>query len=179
MICALLRDFSKHAEKVRRTQPAAYLKCLALLVPREHKVEHSNPLKAMTDEQLEQTLAALRQWVAEREGDDAKVIEGAAEPTALPEREAEAANLIEGTAEPVALPAPGPTDEQIDAALDALREITRGARRRGGENVIKGTAEPVALLAPEAQSPEATPEPKQKHKSNHLPVYCTASTSLI
>src|SRR5262249_23855566 len=179
VISALLRDFSKHAEKVRRTQPAAYLKCLALLVPREHKVAHSNPLKAMTDEQLEQTLAALRQWVAEREGDDAKVIEGAAEPTALPEREAEAANLIEGTAEPVALPAPGPTDEQIDAALDALREITRGARRRGGENVIKGTAEPVALLAPEAQSPEATPEPKQKHKSNHLPVYCTASTSLI
>ena len=36
VISALLRDFSKHAEKVRRTQPAAYLKCLALLVPREH-----------------------------------------------------------------------------------------------------------------------------------------------
>src|SRR5262249_19579067 len=37
----------------------------------------------MTDEQLEQALAALRQWVAEREGDDAKVIERAAEPKAL------------------------------------------------------------------------------------------------
>ena len=61
----------------------------------------------MSDEELEQALAALRQWVAEREGDDTKVIEGAAEPTALPEREAEAANLIEGTAEPVALAAPG------------------------------------------------------------------------
>src|SRR6516225_9772337 len=88
VISALLRDFSKHGEKaiakVRRTQPAAYLKILALLVPREHKVEHSNPLKAMSDEELEQALAALRQWVAEREGDDAKVIEGAAEPTALP-----------------------------------------------------------------------------------------------
>jgi hypothetical protein len=47
VICALLRDFSKHGEKaiakVRRTQPAAYLKILALLVPCEHKVEHSNP----------------------------------------------------------------------------------------------------------------------------------------
>jgi hypothetical protein len=34
--------------------------------------------------------------------------------------------------------------------------------------VIEGTAEPVALPAPEAQSPEATPEPTQKHKSNRL-----------
>jgi len=60
VISALLRDFSKHGEKaiakVRRTHPAAYLKCLALLVPREHKVEHSNPLKAMSDEELDEAL---------------------------------------------------------------------------------------------------------------------------
>ena len=31
----------------------AYLKILALLVPRKHKVEHSKPLKGLTDEQLE------------------------------------------------------------------------------------------------------------------------------
>ena len=41
VICALLRDFSKHGEKaiakVRRTQPAAYLKILALLVPANTK----------------------------------------------------------------------------------------------------------------------------------------------
>src|SRR5262249_59177749 len=46
VICALLRDFSKHGEKaitkVRRTQLAAYLKILALLVHRVHKVEHSD-----------------------------------------------------------------------------------------------------------------------------------------
>ena len=46
VICALLRDFREHGQKaiakVRRTQPAAYLKVLALLVPREHKVEYSN-----------------------------------------------------------------------------------------------------------------------------------------
>jgi hypothetical protein len=29
-------------EKVRKTQPAAYMKICALLVPREMKVEHSN-----------------------------------------------------------------------------------------------------------------------------------------
>jgi hypothetical protein len=57
VICALLRDFREQGQKaiakVRRTQPAAYLKILALLVPREHKVEHSNPIKDLTDEQLE------------------------------------------------------------------------------------------------------------------------------
>jgi len=92
VICALLRDFSKHGEKaiakVRRTHPAAYLKCLALLVPREHKVEHSNPLKAMSDEELDETLAALRQLVADRVAAAATVIEGTAEPVALPAPEA-------------------------------------------------------------------------------------------
>jgi hypothetical protein len=111
VISALLRDFSKHGEKaiakVRRTQPAAYLKCLVLLVPREHKVEHSNPLKAMSDEELDQALEALRDLLARRE-----------------------------------------------------------AAAQG--QVIEGTAEPVALPAPEAQSPEATPQPMQIHKSSRL-----------
>src|SRR5262245_24189505 len=76
VICALLRDFSKHGEKaiakVRRTQPAAYLKILALLVPREHKVEHSNAIKDMTDEELDEALAALRQLLADRAAAAAK-----------------------------------------------------------------------------------------------------------
>src|SRR5262249_8728867 len=44
---ALLLHFRQHGkkaiEKVAREQPASYLKILGLLVPREHKVEHSNP----------------------------------------------------------------------------------------------------------------------------------------
>src|SRR5262245_42107252 len=87
VICALLRDFSKHGEKaiaeVRRTQPAAYLKILALLVPREHKVEHRNLLKEMTDEELEAALEYLRKMVA-AQAENAKVIEGTAHDTALP-----------------------------------------------------------------------------------------------
>src|SRR5262249_39536818 len=84
VICALLRDFSMHGEKaiakVRRTQPAAYLKILALLVPREHKVEHSNPIKDMADEQLERTVELLKEMIAKRDaGANAKVIEGEAE----------------------------------------------------------------------------------------------------
>ena len=82
VICALLRDFRKHGEKaiakVRREQPGVYLRCLTLLVPREHKVEHSNAIKEMTDEQLEQSLAILKEMIAKRDA-GAKVIEGEAE----------------------------------------------------------------------------------------------------
>ena len=164
VISALLRDFSKHGgkaiAKVRRTHPAAYLKCLVLLVPREHKVEQSNPLKAMSDEELDEAIAALRQLLADREA--------AAQGQLIDAEPVEPAPIgppldTEGTAEPATIPAPALTDEQIDATLDALREITRGVRRRAGENVT-----PVALSAPEAQSPEATPEPTQKHKTNRL-----------
>jgi hypothetical protein len=88
VISALLRDFSKHGEKAiakaRQTQPAAYLKILALLVPREHKVEHSNPLKAMSDEELEQALAALRDLLARRAAAAAKVIDGEVASPLLP-----------------------------------------------------------------------------------------------
>ena len=56
VICALLRDFRKHGEKaiakVRRDQPGIYLKVLALLIPRQDKLEHTNTIKTMTDEEL-------------------------------------------------------------------------------------------------------------------------------
>ena len=81
-IAALLRDFRhggpKAIERVRRTQPAAYLKILALLVPREHKVEHSNPLKSLTDEELEAMVEHLKASL-EAKAQSAKVIEGKAE----------------------------------------------------------------------------------------------------
>jgi len=49
---------------VRKTQPAAYMKIRALLVPREMKVDHSAGLSAMTDEHLEDALTALREILA-------------------------------------------------------------------------------------------------------------------
>jgi hypothetical protein len=52
-----LRDFRQGGAaaiaKVRKYQPAAYMKICALLVPKEMKLEHSGGVKAMTDEQLE------------------------------------------------------------------------------------------------------------------------------
>src|SRR5262249_7529200 len=87
-IAALPRDFRhggpKAIERVRRTQPAAYLKILALLVPREHKVEHSNPLKGLTDDQLEAMIAYLEPSLAAQAGGPVKVIEATAEPALEP-----------------------------------------------------------------------------------------------
>jgi hypothetical protein len=72
VICALLRDFRLHGEKavakVRRLQPAAYLKICALLVPKEMKLEHSGGIKAMSDEQLEAAFELLQGMVDQRLG---------------------------------------------------------------------------------------------------------------
>jgi len=90
---ALLLNFrhegKKAIEKVARNQPAAYLKILALLVPREMKVEHSGGVKAMSDEEIEQAIEAIQTMLATRAGEAAKVIEGTAEPAALPAPEAQ------------------------------------------------------------------------------------------
>ena len=87
-IAALLRDFRhggpKAIERVRRTQPAAYLKILALLVPREHKVQHSNPIKDLTDEELEAAIEYISAALAAKAGGPVKVIEGMIEPTTVP-----------------------------------------------------------------------------------------------
>src|SRR5262249_25931101 len=108
-ISALRRDFRQGGPaaiaKVRKYQPAAYMKICALTIPKEMKVEYSDGIKAMTDEQLDEALEALRKWWADG-----------------------------------------------------------GAAASG----MEGGAEPVALPAPEAQSPEATPEPTRKHKTNRL-----------
>ena len=87
-IAALLRDFRqggpKAIERVRRTQPAAYLKILALLVPREHKVQHSNSLKDLTNEQLEAMIEYLKTSLEAQAGGPVKVIEGMIEHSTVP-----------------------------------------------------------------------------------------------
>ena len=85
---ALLLHFRQHGkkaiEKVAREQPASYLKILGLLVPREHKVEHSNPLKGLTDEQLEAMIEYIETSLAAQAGAPPKMIEGTIEPTTVP-----------------------------------------------------------------------------------------------
>ena len=93
----------KAIEKVMRNQPAVFLKLLVLLVPRDMKVEHSGGVKTMSDEEIEQAIEAIQTMLAAQAGEEAKV--------------------IEGTAEPAALPAPnGPSP---DAALEATLEPTK------------------------------------------------------
>src|SRR5262249_20968065 len=79
MHLAFRRGGRKAIEKVIRTQPAVFLKLLVLLVPREMKMEHSGGVKAMTDEQIEEAIAAIQAMLAARAGEAAKVIEGEAE----------------------------------------------------------------------------------------------------
>src|SRR5215471_1077774 len=79
-LLALAADFKKHGaaaiEKVRKTQPAVYMKICALLVPREMKVEHSSTIKQMSDEQIEEAIIAVRAMLDAR---TAQVIEATAE----------------------------------------------------------------------------------------------------
>src|SRR6516165_11146805 len=83
-LLALAADFKKHGaaaiEKVRKQQPAAYMKICALLVPREMKSEHSGGIKAMSDEQLERAIEVIEELIRQRDaGQSAKVIEGETE----------------------------------------------------------------------------------------------------
>ena len=89
----LAEDWQQHGrevfKRVRRESPAAYLKVCAMLVPKEVKLEHStSAIKAMTDEQIEQAIEAIQKMLAAQAGEATKVIEGTAEPAALPAPEA-------------------------------------------------------------------------------------------
>ena len=137
---ALLLHFRQHGkkaiEKVAREQPASYLKILGLLVPREHKVEHSNPLKDLTDEQLEAMIEYIETSLAAQAGRSVKLIEGTIEPTA-----------VEATAPP-ALEPPKPKNRLMLEADTAI-----GPRER----------KPRAVPSPaEAPSIEAAPEAKRR-----------------
>jgi hypothetical protein len=88
-LLALAADFKKHGaaaiEKVRKQQPAAYMKICALLVPREMQVEHTNRIKQMSDEQIEAAIEAIQGMLdAKLAGANAKLVEEVAEPQALP-----------------------------------------------------------------------------------------------
>ena len=118
---ALLLNFrhqgKKAIEKVARNQPAAYLKILALLVPREHKVEHSNALKNLSDEQLEAMIAYLETSLAAQAGGPVKVIEGTIEPIS-----------VDGRRGPL-LDSPKPKNRvmlEADTAVGPRERISRG-----------------------------------------------------
>jgi hypothetical protein len=84
----LAEDWQQHGrevfKRVQRESPASYLKVCAMLIPKELQVEHSGGVKAMSDEQLERSIELIKELLAARAGEEAKVIEESAEPAALP-----------------------------------------------------------------------------------------------
>jgi hypothetical protein len=89
---ALLEDFrdwgAEAIVRVRTETPTTYLRVCAMLIPKELKLEHSQGIKALSDEQVEEAIQAIRTMLAARASEGAKVIEGTAEPAALPAFEA-------------------------------------------------------------------------------------------
>jgi hypothetical protein len=83
---ALLLDFEAHGreaiEECRKQSPLGYVKVLGHLVPHQMKVEHSQLLKSMSDEEIEAAIAAIQQML--EAGDGTKVINWAGGPAALP-----------------------------------------------------------------------------------------------
>jgi hypothetical protein len=60
--------------------------------PREMELEHTNPLKSLSDEELGTAIAALKAMIA---AEDAKVIDGKAGPAALPAPDASPEGALE------------------------------------------------------------------------------------
>jgi len=129
-LLALATDFKQHGAsaiaKVRKQQPAAYMKICALLVPREMKVEHSAGVKAMSDEEIEQAIEAIHTMLAARAGEAAKVIEGTAEPAALPAPNGQSS---EAALEPAPLPKSKHKPNRL--MLEADTEVGPSERKPG------------------------------------------------
>jgi hypothetical protein len=135
---ALLLNFrhqgKKAIEQVARNQPGVYLKILALLVPRETKVEHSGGVKAMSDEEIEQAIELIQTMLAARAGEAAKIIEGTVDPAALPAPNGQSS---EAALEPVPLPKskhkPNRLMLEADTAVGPREHIPRRMRPPAGK----------------------------------------------
>ncbi len=78
-------DGDKLIRRVAEEQPGTLLKCLTMLVPKEYKIEHTNPANGLTDEQLAVMVIELEERIAERlAGGGAKVISGELAPSPIP-----------------------------------------------------------------------------------------------
>jgi hypothetical protein len=94
---AFMRDLLKHwqengpqvIDRVAKEQPGTLLKCMTMLVPKEMKIEHTNPTGRLSDEELAMMIAALEERLT---GETAKVINaepvdaGKRQPKSTPER---------------------------------------------------------------------------------------------
>jgi hypothetical protein len=140
-----MRDLLKHwqengpqvIDRVAKEQPGTLLKCMTMLVPKEMKIEHSNPTARLSDDQLALMIAALEERLT---GENARVIDAQAEP-ALP---------------PPDQPAGGSRKRQLKSSPERLayaREYMR--KRRAAEKAEKQAETEKTDTAP--SSPPAPP----------------------
>ena len=59
------------------------MKVLALLIPREHRVEQSNVIKSLSDQELEEMVEYLKTSLEAQARGSVRVIEGTIEPTSV------------------------------------------------------------------------------------------------
>lgn len=64
IVAGMVRAWRRHGDKaldrLARTSPAMFVKMAVLLVPREHKIEHTNTYEGLTTEQIQQYIAAIQ-----------------------------------------------------------------------------------------------------------------------
>ena len=92
-------------------------------------VEHTGGVKAMTEDQIVDAIAAIEGYLARQSGEAAKVIEGTAEPAALPAPEAQS---IGAGLEPKRQRRPNRLLMQADTAVGPRERKPR--KREGGED---------------------------------------------
>ena len=93
-----------------------------LLVPREHKVEHTNAISSLSDEELDAAIEHIKAKLAARAGETAKMIEGTVEPTAV------------DTTTPPALEPPKRRSNRL--MMEADTAIGRGSASRKAQGAI-------------------------------------------
>jgi hypothetical protein len=99
---AFMRDLIAHwqehgpqvIDRVAKEQPGTLLKCMTMLVPKEMRIETTNPAGKLSDEALATMIAELEERISARlSGENAKVINGEPakrQPKSSPERLANA-----------------------------------------------------------------------------------------
>lgn len=84
MVASFVRSWRRHGdkalEKLYRTQVGVYVKMAVLLVPKEHKVEHSNVISGMTDDEIRAAITEIQDSIDRKAG---KLVD--AVPLAIPQ----------------------------------------------------------------------------------------------
>ena len=72
VVASFARDWRKHGDKalerLRRNRLDVYCKLAVMLVPREHKVEHSSVITGLSDDQLESMIADIQERLDRKAG---------------------------------------------------------------------------------------------------------------